>query len=303
MVRNKFQLIAAIILISFLAAESCTNAKKVAIPHFDSIKAFEYLTRQVSFGPRVPGTKAHDDTQKWLVSILREHTPYVSVQPFRGTFGDSEVEMKNIMASFYPEKKERVLLCAHWDSRHHADHDPDSTKWTQPVPGANDGASGVAVLLEIAGVLAKVEPPAGVDIVFFDGEDQGEYGNNSTWLLGSRYFAKAMPLSYRPGYAILLDMIGDRDLMLSSEVNSIDSAPNLWNIIVKHCESLGITVSNEKIGILDDHIPLIERGIRSVDLIDFDYPYWHTVSDTPDKCSSESLGKIGELVLRILYKE
>jgi len=303
MVRNKFQLIAAIVLISFLAAESCTNAKKVVIPHFDSIKAFEYLTRQVSFGPRVPGTKAHDDTQKWIVSILREHTPHVSVQPFRGKFNGSEVEMKNIIASFYPEKKERVLICAHWDCRHHADRDPDSTKWTQHVPGANDGASGVAVLLVIAGELAKEDPPAGIDIVFFYGEDQGEYSNNSTWLLGSRYFAKAMPFSYRPGYAILLDMIGDRDLMLSSDVNSIDSAPNLWNMIIKHCESLGIAVSNEKIGILDDHIPLIERGIRSVDLIDFDYPYWHTVSDTPDKCSSESLGKIGELVLRILYKE
>lgn len=301
--RNKFQLIAAIILISFLAAESCSNAKKVNIPPFDNIKAFEYLTRQVSFGPRVPGTKAHDDTRKWLVSILREHTPYVSVQTFRGTFGDSEVEMKNIMASFYPEKKERVLLCAHWDSRHHADRDPDSTKWTQPVPGANDGASGVAVLLEIAGVLAKVEPPAGVDIVFFDGEDLGEYGNNSTWLLGSRYFAKAMPLSYRPKYAILLDMIGDKDLTLSSDINSIDSAPHLWNRIIKHCESLGIPVSDKKTRILDDHVPLIERGIPTVDLIDFAYPYWHTVSDTPDKCSSESLGKIGELILKILYEE
>ena len=303
MVRNKFQLIAEIVIISFLAVESCSAPQRTSTPFFDSDKAFEYLSSQVSFGSRVPGTKAHSDAHKWLVSILHERTPHVSVQPFRGNFNGYEVEMKNIMASFYPEKKERVLLCAHWDCRHLADRDPDSTKWTQPVPGANDGASGVAVLLEIAGILAETEPPVGVDIVFFDGEDQGEYGNNSTWLLGSKYFAKAMPFSYHPEYAILLDMIGDKDLMLSSDVNSISSAPNLWNSIVKHCESLGIPVSGEKIGILDDHVPLIERGIRSVDIIDFNYPYWHTVSDTPDKCSGESLGKIGELVLRILFEE
>ena len=303
MVRNEIQLVAALVTVYILAVCSCSTVNKADTPPFDSSKAFEYLNRQVSFGPRVPGTKAHNEASKWIVSILREHTPHVSYQPFTDTFGGFKVEMKNIMASFYPDKKERVLLCAHWDCRHHADRDPDSTKWNQPVPGANDGASGVAVLLEIASVIEGNEPPVGVDIVFFDGEDGGEYGKNETWLLGSRYFAKVMPLSYRPEYAILLDMIGDKDLELSRDSNSIYAAPHLWERIIKHCESIGITVSTDNIGILDDHVPLIERGIRSVDIIDFDYPFWHTVSDTPDKCSPESLGKIGELVLKILYEK
>ena len=295
-------IIAAFVLF-FLAELSCLNIKKADPPDFDSKRAFEYLEHQVAFGPRVPGTKAHENAYKWLVSTLRQHTPHVTVQQFNGTFGGSDVEMKNILASFYLHKKERILLCAHWDSRHHADKDPDPAKWSQPVPGANDGASGVAVLLEIASGLMEAEPPVGVDIVFFDGEDGGEYGENDTWLLGSRHFARVMPFSYRPKYAILLDMIGDRDLSLSRDINSIDSAPRLWERITGHCKHLDIALSPDTTMILDDHVPLIQRGIRSVDLIDFDFTFWHTVSDTPDKCSAESLGKIGELVLRILYEE
>ena len=302
--RNKILTVfAATVAFIFLAGLSCLNINEAAPPDFDSNRAFEYLEHQVAFGPRVPGAKAHENAYKWLVSVLRQHTPHVTTQQFKGTFGDGEVEMKNILASFYPDKKERILLCAHWDSRHHADKDPDPVKWTQPVPGANDGASGVAVLLEIASGLMEKEPPAGVDIVFFDGEDSGAYGENDTWLLGSRHFARVMPFTYRPKYAILLDMIGDRDLSLSRDINSIDSAPRLWERIIRHCENLDIALSPGTFMILDDHVPLIQRGIPSVDLIDFDFTFWHTVSDTPDKCSAESLGKIGALVLRLIYEE
>lgn len=297
--RAEILTVAALAVVFAVIAGSCLAEHDP--PPFDSDKAFEYLVHQVEFGPRVPGTGAHKQTGDWLISLLRQHTQYVSVQKFSGRTGGQEVDMFNILASLYPEKEERILLCAHWDSRHHADRDPDSTKWTDPVPGANDGASGVAVLLEIASGLSAVEPPVGVDIVLFDGEDGGEYGNDSTWLLGSRHFARIMPRSYRPKYAILLDMIGDRDLKLSRDINSIEASPNLWNRIIAHCEESGIDVSPETVIILDDHVPLIKRGIPSVDLIDFDYDFWHTVSDTPDKCSAESLGKIGELVLRILY--
>ena len=304
MVRNKILTVMALAgVFSLVAGLSCLNRKNADPPVFDSGKAFAYLEHQVAFGPRVPGTKAHKNASRWLVSMLRQQTSHVTVQQFRGVFGGFEVDMENVLASFYPDKKERVLLCAHWDSRHHADKDPDSTNWTQPVPGANDGASGVAVLLEIASGLKEAEPPVGVDIVFFDGEDGGGYGENDTWLLGSRHFARVMPLSYHPKYALLLDMIGDRDLSLSRDINSIDSAPHLWERIVGHCKDLDIALSSDTTMVLDDHIPLIQRGIHSVDLIDFEFTFWHTVSDTPDKCSSESLGKIGELVLRILYEE
>ncbi|MFC1537935.1 M28 family peptidase [Candidatus Latescibacterota bacterium] len=303
MVRNEFQLVILFVIICFCVVCSC-SAENIAITHsFDSEKAFDYLNRQVLFGPRIPGTAPHAETADWIFSILSEQTSDVSYQSFTGLSGGSETAMKNILASFYPEKNNRVLLCAHWDSRPHADRDPDRSKQLEPVPGANDGASGVAVLLVIAEILAKTEPVMGVDIVFFDGEDGGEYGSDESWLLGSRHFAKTMPPTYRPEYAILLDMIGDRDLSLSRDYYSTNSAPLLWRKIVMHCESLGIPVSGETIGILDDHVPLIERGIRAVDLIDFDYPYWHTVSDTPDKCSPESLGKIGKLLLKLLYEK
>ena len=211
--------------------------------------------------------------------------------------------MFNILASFYPDKQSRILLCAHWDSRPDADKDPDPANHDKPVPGANDGASGVAVLLEVARILNEHEPPVGVDIAFFDGEDGGDYNSDDTWLLGSRHFAQIMPLSYQPRYAILLDMIGDKELSLTREHYSLKSSPYLWSTIVKYADTIGIPLSSETHGIIDDHIPLIERGISAVDLIDFDYASWHTVSDTPDKCSALSLGKIGELVLTIIYRE
>lgn len=295
--------VSLILLITVFISGSCNTRKNTNIPPFDKNRAFGYLEHQVSLGFRVPGTKAHAETKNWLVERLSEHTDFVKVQPFRGNYAGSEIEMNNIIASFYRDMKTRVLLCAHWDSRHHADRDPDSTKWTEPVPGANDGASGVAVLLEIAHAITINPPSIGIDIVFFDGEDGGSYGDNSTWILGSRYFAGKMPPEYRPKFAILLDMIGDRNLSLSRDVNSMMSAPALWQRVTELCDTFSISLSIGEKNIIDDHIPLIERGIPSVDLIDFDYPSWHTVSDTPDKCSAESLEKIGKLVLTIIYEE
>jgi len=294
---------AAAVIFTALPGVSCFGTGNPGPPKFDRDHAFGYLERQVSFGPRVPGTEAHEKTADWLVSVLRDYTSQVTVQPFNGTFGGTEASMKNILASFYPGTMKRVLLCAHWDSRHHADRDPDPAHHDMPVPGANDGASGVAVLLEIAGCLAGQEPPVGVDIVLFDGEDGGRYRDDASWLLGSRHFASVMPQNFRPEYALLLDMVGDSDLVLSSDFSSIKSAPRVWERIVRHCKALHIPIDSEPVGILDDHVPLIGRGIPSVDIIDFTYLFWHTVSDTPDKCSPESLGKIGELVLRLLYEE
>jgi glutaminyl-peptide cyclotransferase len=303
MVRNELQLVKILVIISFCAIFSCSSENMASPPPFNGPKAFDYLSRQVSFGPRIPGTDAHTQTADWILSVLRSHTPTVSFQPFTGISDGAETSMKNILASFYPEKNSRILLCAHWDSRPHADRDPDLSKRAEPVPGANDGASGVAVLMVIAEIIAVTEPLMGVDIVLFDGEDGGEYGNNDSWLLGSRHFAKSMPSAYRPDFAILLDMIGDKDLSLTRDYYSVNSAPLLWGKIVSHAASLGIPVSGKTLSVLDDHVPLIERGIRAVDLIDFDYPSWHTVADTPDKCSPESLEKIGMLLLKLMYEK
>lgn len=254
-------------------------------------------------GPRIPGAAAHDQALAWITEQLRQCTPEVGVQTFRGVFAGQDAEMTNVMASFLPKNPKRILLCAHWDCRPHADRDPDSTKWSQPVPGANDGASGVAVLLEIARVLKTAKPPVGVDIVFFDGEDGGDYKQDDTWLLGSRHFARVMPENYRPQWGILLDMIGDRDLSFTRDFNSMQAAPDLWSRVEKESGKLGIPFQPGETGVLDDHVPLIDRGIPSVDLIDFEYPSWHTTSDTPDKCSAESLGKIGALLIALVYGE
>lgn len=288
------------ILILLFSSLSCESER---IQDFDGARAFTYLEKQVAFGPRVPGTEAHEKTRDWLTKQLRIHTSHVALQHFTGSIGGNDFEMTNIIATFYPDKTDRILLGAHWDCRPFADRDPDAKNHSIPVPGANDSASGVAVLLEIAGIITDREPPSGIDIVFFDGEDGGEYGNNDSWILGSQYFAKNMQLSYRPRYAILLDMIGDKDLSLTRDYYSMESAPALWARIEKLCKTIGIAISPETKGIIDDHIPLIKRGIPSVDLIDFDYPSWHTVSDTPDKCSAQSLGKIGALVLTVIYGE
>ncbi len=282
-------------------AVSCNGTENQPARAFDSQRAFGYIEHQVSLGPRVPGTTAHDQALAWMTEQLRQCTPEVGVQTFRGVFAGKEAEMTNVVASFLPQNTRRVLLCAHWDSRPHADRDPDSTKWSLPVPGANDGASGVAVLLEVARALKAEAPPVGVDIVFFDGEDGGDYRNDGTWLLGSRHFARVMPADYRPEWGLLLDMIGDRDLSLTRDFNSMRAAPALWSRVTAECGKLGIPFQPGETGVLDDHVPLIERGIPSVDIIDFDYPWWHTTADTPDKCAAESLGKIGALVLALVY--
>lgn len=290
------------VLLCMTALLSC-GASGPSIPSFDNGRSFKDLVRQIEFGPRIPGTESHAATKEWLAASLKKLTPNVATQTFSDIYAGKEAEMHNIVASFYPEKKKRVLLCAHWDSRPYADKDPDPANHTRPVPGANDGASGVAVLLEVARLITEKAPPVGVDIAFFDGEDGGTYSETESWLLGSRHFARIMPKTYRPEYAILLDMIGDNDLSLSQDVNSMYSAPALWERMTALSGKLGIPILSEKMSVVDDHIPLIDRGIPAIDLIDFEYSSWHTVSDTPDKCSQESLGKIGTLVLMLIYGE
>ncbi|MEW5828997.1 MAG: M28 family peptidase, partial [Chloroflexota bacterium] len=186
-----------------------------------------------------------------------------------------------------------VILGAHYDSRRVADQDPDPSKRDRPVPGANDGASGVAVLLEIARVLPADSLP--VWLVFFDAEDDGDLPG-SDWILGSRAFADS--LTVRPQAVVIVDMIGDADLNLYQERNS---DPALTQAIWSQAAALGYEtafIPQPKYRMLDDHIPFKQLGLTVVDIIDFDYPYWHTTKDTPDKVSAESLQIVGETLLR-----
>jgi Zn-dependent M28 family amino/carboxypeptidase len=218
--------------------------------------------------------------------------------------------LTNIIARFNPKAKEWILLAAHWDSRPTADCEALADKRKLPIPGANDGASGTAVLLELARVFAADRPKVGVVMVFFDGEDYGP-GADAMFLGAKHYAAEAAkgltwPKREHISYGILLDMVGDKDLRIPQEQKSLDAAPEVMNKIWSTAASLGYdktfpAVPGDAIG--DDHIPLIGAGIKCVDIIDFEYGPWHTLDDTPDKCAAQSLKKVGDVVAAVVYKE
>ncbi len=274
-------------------------------PEFDGEKAMEQLIAQCAFGPRVPGSEAHERCREYLVEFLRPLADTVIEQQFEyyDSLRSKNLVMVNIIARF-GEGNGRRLLCAHWDSRPTADYDPDTSRRDEPILGANDGASGIAVLLEIARLLSIQPPPKPVDIVLFDGEDYGPQGRIDLYLLGSRYFSRNVdPSIYE--FGILLDMIGDADLKVGPEVYSARYAPDVVDRIWAVAEEIGVTEFDRraKYSIQDDHIPLLGKGIETVDLIDFDYPPWHTHADTPDKCSAASLGAVGRVVTTVIYSK
>jgi len=263
-----------------------------------------HLTEQCDFGPRDPGSIGHLKTKRYLLDKLSQSTDLVRVQDFvyHDSASNLDLNLANVIASFYPENRKRILLAAHWDTRPFADEESNSTLRDKPILGANDGASGVAVLLEIASILSQRVPKYGVDIVLFDGEDWGRK-TSSDMCLGSRYFAGHMG-EYHPEFGILLDMIGDKNLRIYKEGYSIRYAPKTVNFVWSKARKLKLDcfADSVKYTLVDDHIPLIEAGISCIDIIDFDYPYWHTLQDTPDKCSAESLEKIGRLLIEVLYR-
>jgi Zn-dependent M28 family amino/carboxypeptidase len=206
----------------------------------------------------------------------------------------------NLQANFYPERAARVLLCAHYDTRPRADQDTGVAR-DLPVPGANDAGSGVAVLLEIGRAITGWDPGIGVDLVFFDGEDYGREGDPQNYLLGSRAFARAMG-SYRPRAVILFDMVGDKDLRIPIEPNSQYAAAWLVKLVFGVADSLGVRSFANVQGppVYDDHVPFLQAGIPALDLIDFDYPAWHTTRDLPDQCSAASLDDVCRVILHSL---
>ncbi len=275
-------------------------------PKFNGQQAFQYLKKQCDFGPRNPGSEGHKKCLDYLCSTLQDFGADVKTQSFLLTFGSpaQTVSANNIIAAFNPQNKQRVLLCAHWDTRPWADMDPNPANKNTPIAGANDGASGVAVLLEIAHILHQNIPPVGIDIVLFDGEDAGQHDKNRSYAQGSAAFAAQMNLITPPYFGILLDMIGDKDLSVYKEAYSQQYAPTIVDQVWKRAQDLGIIefVPETGYAIFDDHIPLLEAGIPCIDLIDFDYKYWHTVEDTPDKCSDKSLQKVGDLIVSLIYE-
>ncbi|MFH0991881.1 MAG: M28 family peptidase [bacterium] len=303
---------------AFVAAQSIKppSTQPARVPktqplQFDEQQAFRYLTKQTSFGPRHPGSKGHAQCQEYLEKELQRLSDAVQLQTFTYLAADGKAyQLTNIISSFNLNATKRILLTAHWDTRAVADKDTEEKNRTRPILGANDGASGVAVLLEIARQMKLLAPPIGVDLILFDGEDVGTSGKPETFCTGSRYFAKNKAQGFRPRFAINLDMIGDAVLEIKREQYSDQYARDVVDLVFKSAAEVGSVQFKNVPGfqVYDDHVPLNEAGIRSIDLIDFDYPnseknYWHTLEDTPIHCSPKSLGAVGKALIHLLYSQ
>ena len=271
---------------------------------FDGAKAMTYVERQIAFGPRVPNTAGHRQMGDWLAGELRARADTVVVQKWRHvTSKGHKLELRNFLARFRPDVADRILLVAHWDTRPSADQESTDARKKLAIPGANDGGSGVAVLLGIADALKSRAPAVGVDLLFVDGEDYGDFSDSTESLIGARYFAHHMPAGYDPMFAIVLDMVGDKDLQFYYEGNSNSFAPEVVKRVWQAAERLGYGatfIHGVRHTLTDDHLPLQLAGIHAIDLIDFDYAPWHTLSDTPDKLSAESLAIVGNVMIALV---
>ena len=218
------------------------------------------------------------------------------------------LHLRNFFARFRPEAAERILYLAHWDTRPHADQDPDSAKRRLPVPGASDGASGVAVLIGVADALKAKASQVGVDLLFVDGEDYGDFSDSNDVLIGARWFAAHQPAGYPPLFAVLFDMVGDKNLDIYVEQNSQVGAPEVVDRVWGVARDLGYVnvflplTPVRSPSLIDDHVALQKAGIHTIDVVDFDYPYWHTIQDTIDKVSAASLQVVGDVAMAVIRK-
>lgn len=304
------------------AAFACggQTGTKPGAAEFDASSAYAFVKKQVEFGPRVPGTPAHDACANWFVTTLKAWTPDVVVQEFKARAYDGRpLAGRNIVASFNAGAKDRILLCAHWDSRPFSDHDPDPANHYRPVMGANDGASGVGVLLEVARCLSVKPPAVGVDILLLDLEDFGEHanaggGSADSWGLGSQYWAKNPHTpGYRARFGILLDMVGDAGARFLMEGTSMYYAPTVVRKVWGVARDLGLSryfVNQESDPLIDDHLYINRTaGIPTIDIIDYDparggFPAsWHTAGDTLDKIDKKPLEAVGRTVLAVIRGE
>jgi glutaminyl-peptide cyclotransferase len=301
--RQRFSIVAA----SLLAAAAWllpSLGRGAAAPGFDGERAFAELERQCQFGPRCPGCPGHEKALDYLVGVLGRYADEVSTQKFSHTHSaDGQVlKLTNVIAVFRAQAapaRETVLLAAHWDTRPTADKEKEPARRKEPIMGANDGASGVAVLVELGRVLADRRLDRNVMLMLFDGEDYGP--GASDMFLGSRHFAGHMP-DPRPDWGVVVDMVGDRDLSLPIEAYSWRRARPVVERIWSAAERVGASAFTCRVGqrVLDDHLPLLDAGVPCIDIIDTGYPPWHTLGDTPDKCSAASLEQVGRVLLAVL---
>jgi glutaminyl-peptide cyclotransferase len=290
-----------LLMATVLSLVDCSGGHAVS---FDGDSAYSFLREQCDIGPRYPGSAGHKILQRLIVERLREYGVDVSLQPFEAvlTTGDT-LYLINIIGNINTRSERRILLGAHYDTRPIAEKDPDPANRGKPIPGANDGASGVAVLLELARIFGRSDPPVGIDLVFFDGEDYGSEGTVEDYILGSAHFARTMK-GYRPSAVIIVDMVGETGAEIAMEGYSRAYSPLLLHDIFAVAERLGVDAFEKRDGVplIDDHLPFIQVGLPAVVLIDFEYPYWHTLEDTPDKCSWASLAAVGTVLVEYILQ-
>jgi hypothetical protein len=269
---------------------------------FEGKRAQEWIARQCAFGPRAPGTAAHDSCFALLAETLRGLAPVVETDTFayHSPDLDRDVRLMNVLARFRPAEKARILFGAHWDTRPWADMERDSSLHGLPILGANDGASGVAVLLELARNLKRMPPAVGVDLVLFDGEDLGTAANPSGFFRGSERYVE-WKRDDRPIFAVIIDMVGRRGATFYQETLSRENAGNIVDLVWNEARDLGIRrfELEPKHRIYDDHIPFLNAGIPAIDVIEFGWPEWHTLRDVPAMCDPEPLEDVGRVLLSL----
>lgn len=327
--------IVSTLLLTLTGIVSCGSSKKtddvqatekkviIKAPAFNADSAYAYIQAQADFGPRVPNTQAHRDCGEYLAKQLeafgaKVYNQYADLTAWDGTV----LKARNIIGSYKPESKKRILLCAHWDSRPYADADPDPKNHRKHILGVNDGASGVGVLLEIARQIKQQAPAVGIDIIFFDAEDygipefhQGAY-KQDTWCLGSQYWARTPHVQgYFARYGILLDMVGGKGATFYIEPYSNRTARSETKKIWKKAHELGygtFFVQQEGAEVIDDHVYVHSIGrIPCVDIINYDTtsesssfgPYWHTINDTMENIDRNTLKAVGQTVMDVIYNE
>ncbi len=285
------------------------------VPEFNADSAYHFIERQLDFGPRNPNSKGHQQAKRYFLNTLEQYAGarYVYSQDFtaKGYNGDT-LALSNIIASFNPQSSDRIMLCAHWDTRPRADK--DSANQDKPILGADDGGSGVGILLEFARLFEEQPPPIGVDIVLFDGEDYGKEGDLSKYFLGSRHWAKNPPVEgYSPRFSILLDMVGGQNAQFPKEGYSMQFAPALVNEVWSIADEEGfdeLFIQQMGSKISDDHV-VINRilGIPTIDIIRHNpssnnsqfAPYWHTHNDNLSIISKKTLDGVGKTLLELIY--
>jgi hypothetical protein len=299
---------------ALLLLGGCDRSAKPPASPFDGEVARGYVKTQLDFGARVPGSEAARKTGDWIVAQMRQRADTVIEQKWNHVTAKGDtLPLRNIFARFKPQASTRILYVTHWDSRPVSDQADDPAKRSLPVPGANDGASGVALFIALGDVLKKTPPSVGVDLLFVDGEDYGTFGPPDVdVLLGSTYFAANLPAGYQPVFGVLFDMIGDADLQIPQESNSVERAPEVVSRVWDTAAKLGYAryfPPRTGYAVTDDHIPLLDKGLRVIDVIDLDYlgppgsgkpNYHHTPDDTLDKVSAQSLKVVGDVAYALI---